>query len=194
MSDPIPEAGLRAEVRLLLRGRLKSPEDVLAEELVMPDGRARIDIALFNGHIEAFELKSDFDTLKRLQHQRDNLAHYFDRLTLVSTKKHFDRATNMLPEWWGLILAEKAPTGIRLRRMRGPKLNAERVVEKQLSLLWREDLVELARKFKKGPEKLADQSKPQLCRVLAAASPGPGFMRAVRALLKDRVRSKLALR
>lgn len=194
MFEPICECSLRAATTELLSRRLREGEDVLVDELLMPDARSRIDLAMVNGHVEAFELKSDHDTLRRLPQQCENLRFYFDRLTIVCTSKHLQGSERLIPTWWGLIEAVRTSKGIGFKRHRQARSNPDMDLVAQLALLWREDLEKLARDMKKAPEKPGSMTKPELCRWIANASPGPVFMRRVRSALKNRVRLKLALR
>ena len=47
----------------------KDPDTRVVEELGLRHGLARVDVAVVNGIIHGYELKSDKDNLKRLPHQ-----------------------------------------------------------------------------------------------------------------------------
>jgi hypothetical protein len=49
---------------------------------------ARIDIAVFNGIMHGYEIKSDVDTLKRLPQQIKAYDSIFDKITLIVGKAH----------------------------------------------------------------------------------------------------------
>jgi hypothetical protein len=61
----------------------KDPNTLILEEFGIGNGSARVDIAVVNGRIHGFELKSDNDTLDRLPHQVSAFSSVFDRVTLV---------------------------------------------------------------------------------------------------------------
>ena len=67
------------DIRKALRKRLEEAHKGesgtrIVEEFGLCQGRARIDVAVFNGFINGFEIKSARDTLKRLPGQRDGSA------------------------------------------------------------------------------------------------------------------------
>ncbi len=76
------------------------------EELKMPRPSARIDLAVVNGEIAGFEIKSDADTLTRLGVQVPAFSQFFDKVSVVTTRKHVDAARKKIPYWWGIIICE----------------------------------------------------------------------------------------
>ncbi len=58
---------IRNELKRRLAARYAEDSDtIILDELRLRHGAARIDVALVNGIIHGFELKSEKDTLKRL--------------------------------------------------------------------------------------------------------------------------------
>ena len=55
------------------------PDTRIVEEMGIWSGSVRIDIAVINGELSGFELKSDRDTLERLPNQADLYSRVFDR-------------------------------------------------------------------------------------------------------------------
>jgi hypothetical protein len=49
--------------------------------------------------LDAFEIKSERDTLRRLPRQALAYERLFDRCTLVLAERHSDHPAAMLPEW-----------------------------------------------------------------------------------------------
>ena len=76
------------------------------EELGVRHGAARIDIAVINGFMHGYEIKSDSDTLERLPGQMNEFNAVFDKMTLVVGKRHLYDAINIIPDWWGIIVAK----------------------------------------------------------------------------------------
>ncbi|WP_152979932.1 sce7726 family protein [Mesorhizobium sp. 1M-11] len=74
------------------------------QELKMPRPSARIDLAVVNGELAGFEIKSDADTLKRLRVQVPAFSRFFDRVSVVTTRKHLCKTERCVPDWWGIIL------------------------------------------------------------------------------------------
>jgi hypothetical protein len=78
---------------------------VIFEELGIQHGLSRIDLAVVNGELHGFELKSDQDTLARLSEQADSYGRVFDRVTLVVGERHLRHAVEVVPDWWGIRVA-----------------------------------------------------------------------------------------
>jgi hypothetical protein len=89
----------------------KDPETRIVDELGLRHGLARVDIAVVNGLIHGYELKSDKDNLKRLPHQVTIYSSVLDKVTLVVGSRHADDATKLVPGWWGIITATMGPRG-----------------------------------------------------------------------------------
>src|SRR5689334_15736416 len=64
------------------------PNSVMLEEMHIPLGGARIDIAVVNGSLHGYEIKSDRDTLARLVSQIGAYTAVFDHVTLVVSERH----------------------------------------------------------------------------------------------------------
>src|SRR4051812_45593489 len=76
------------DIRQELRQRLRKehegdPETLVIEELGLCQGQVRADIAVINGFMHGYEIKSERDTLERLPRQREVYEQCFDAVTLV---------------------------------------------------------------------------------------------------------------
>jgi len=74
-------------IRTLLRGILEEKHSKdnkvrIIEELGVHHGNARVDIAVVNGIMHGYEIKSDLDTLLRLPEQIEVYNSVFDKMTL----------------------------------------------------------------------------------------------------------------
>jgi hypothetical protein len=58
----------------------------IIEELGVVHGKSRIDIAVINGLMHGYEIKSDKDTLQRLPEQMNMYNSVFNKVTLVVGK------------------------------------------------------------------------------------------------------------
>jgi hypothetical protein len=95
----------------------------IIEEMDVWSGAVRIDIAVVNGELAGYELKSDRDTLERLPMQADIYSRVFDRVTLVVGIRHAKKATPIIPRWWGITVAAVNADGLLLSTIRQAKLN-----------------------------------------------------------------------
>lgn len=115
------------------------PDTLMLDELGILNGATRIDIAVINGQIEGFELKSERDTLQRLPLQRDLYNKVFDRISLVVAENHREAAEEIIPEWWGLAIAHNYRGLVEVTRQRMPELNPSLDAATLASLLWRDE-------------------------------------------------------
>jgi hypothetical protein len=140
------------DIRMLLLSKIAKTKEFVADpacivvnEMDVCFGCARIDIAVINDKIHGYEIKSERDNLERLPDQADLYNRVFDALTLVFSEKHYDKAVQILPEWWGLYCVTKGKTGISLGIMRNPKQNPQVEAINVAQLLWKNELHELLR-------------------------------------------------
>jgi hypothetical protein len=131
-----------AVVRHSLRGEvlaMASPSTEAVYEFWVPRSHERADIAVIGkATIEAFEIKTDRDTLKRLPRQAEAYARLFDRCHVVLSLRHLDKAMEMLPPWWGVLVIdlEGPPSFLRVREaVSNTGVDPETLVR----LLWREE-------------------------------------------------------
>lgn len=136
-------------IRTALKNNLQSryakdPSTLIVDELGLRHGAARVDVAVINGTIHGYELKSDCDTLGRLPSQVKIYNSVLDRVTLVIGKRHLEEGTKLVPEWWGIKLAELgARGGMRFTEIRRPRINPFQDILAVCKLLWREEALTL---------------------------------------------------
>jgi hypothetical protein len=143
------DAGLSdAEIRDLLRKRLRIEHirdvgTVFIEELGLCRGQVRVDIAVVNGHLHGYEIKSDRDGLRRLPGQVRVYGSVLDRATLVVGGRHLGHALELLPEWWGVLRVERGHRLPRLVMVRRGRNNPGRDPRALAELLWLDDAIQL---------------------------------------------------
>lgn len=131
---------IRTELHRRLRLRHGSdPDSRIVDEMTILAGEHRIDVALINGRLEGFEIKSDVDSLARLPRQALAYGRVFDRLTVICTERHLESAFTLLPDWWGVEVAEESKVGTRIVRRRAPKANPAVEPHALAQLLWRSE-------------------------------------------------------
>jgi len=114
----------------------------IIEEFSICEGTARVDLAAVNGVMHGFEIKSDLDSLARLPHQMEQYGAVFDKITLVVGATHLYHAFNIVPDWWGVIVARENENGaISLNEIRKPEKNENRKAYSVARLLWREEAI-----------------------------------------------------
>lgn len=136
------------DVRVALRSRLfaehKGDSDTrVVEEMGIWSGSVRIDVAVINGELSGYEIKSDRDTLERLPVQAEIYSRSFDRVSLVVGAKHVKKANAIVPKWWGIIIARESENGLLLSERRTPKLNPRPDPVMVARLLWRDEALRI---------------------------------------------------
>lgn len=136
---------LRSAVkRKVLARYLRDKHTVVLEEMSLRHASARIDLAVVNGILHGFELKSDADTLERLPDQARVYSSVFDRVTLIVGYRHAYEALDVIPDWWGVKLAHKGSRGaIHFSDARSPRDNPAQDPLALAALLWRDEALDL---------------------------------------------------
>lgn len=137
------------EIRKALHSkRLKKlslhPNTIVVDELGLAHARSRVDIAVINGCIHGYEIKSALDSLDRLDSQLEIYQQTLQKLTFVISPKHLEAVTERVPVWSGLIVACKGPRlGVDFKVLRRPALNPNADPIMMAHLLWRTEAVQL---------------------------------------------------
>lgn len=144
-NDPIIRAALKED----LKKRYAQDKKLrIIEELGVRHGSVRIDIAVVNGIMHGYEIKSDRDTLDRLPEQMVEFNAVFDQITLVVGKQHLYQAMHLIPDWWGVQIAK---TDVRNRvvfqTIREPEDNKEQDRISIARLLWREEALQILEEY-----------------------------------------------
>lgn len=113
---------------------------VIREEFRIERGGARIDVAEIGTRLVGYEIKSDVDTFTRFSNQIHAYNRVFDEIYLVCGQAHARLALNIIPSWWGLVLAEKLIDGTIVLSVLRPASNNPRQDPFSIaSLLWRDE-------------------------------------------------------
>lgn len=137
------------QIRVALRNKVfrhyrLTPSALVLEEVGIRHGAARVDFLVVNGLLHGFELKSDRDNLSRLENQIQIFSSTLDRVTLVVGYRLVDKALRMVPEWWGVKLANLGKRGaIHFRDARTPKNNPCVEKEAVVKLLWQDQALQV---------------------------------------------------
>jgi hypothetical protein len=141
--------------RTKLRRAHACANTLVVDELGLAHAKARIDIAVINGCVHGFEIKSAADTLARLPAQLVFYKECLEKLTIVCAGKHIDAVLATTPFWCGVIEASKGPRGaITFRTHRRTGHNQNIRAEQLAHLLWRSEAVNLLSKFEVSPDLL----------------------------------------
>jgi hypothetical protein len=132
-------------IRTTLKGKLEEqhkydPIYRIIEELGVNHGSARVDIAVVNGVMHGYEIKSDRDTLQRLPEQIKAYNAVFNKMTIVVGLSHLYEAIYLVPDWWGVTLARtKSDGSLQLSEIRQADQNLWQDNLSLARLLWRDE-------------------------------------------------------
>ena len=114
----------------------------IIEELGLCQGSARVDLAVVNGTIHGYEIKSECDTLARLPGQINVYSTALDFVTIIAAPTHVARIAQLVPSWWGVWSVARCRNGFRLKpsreSQRNPGINPFALAQ----LLWRDEALE----------------------------------------------------
>lgn len=169
----------------VLQEHRREGDTLVLHELGLRHGTCRVDIAVVNGFLHGFEIKSDADTLDRLDQQAHIYSQVFDRVTLIVGEKHGGKAIDIIPAWWGVKIAAARDGKIEFRHERpfrnNPKVDPIAVAE----LLWRPEVVTILRALG-VPEKQLKLPRAKLYALLAESVDLSELRRLARVTLKAR--------
>ena len=137
-----------AEIRFVLRSSLSQKHanksrTVFIEELGLCRGQVRVDLSVVNGLLHGYEIKSDRDSLRRLNNQVELYGKVFDRATLVVGERHLAEALDNVPVWWGILLAHRSAKKLQIKTVRSPRSNPKKDPRALVELLWLDDALAL---------------------------------------------------
>jgi hypothetical protein len=190
MRDLDVRTALRRELNRLHVGVDRT---LIVEEMGIWSGSVRVDIAVVNGEMHGFEIKSARDTLARLPAQQELYSQVFDRVTLVVADRHVGKAEQLIPRWWGTMLAStNAECSVTLRDGRTGDLNPNPNALQTVRLLWRQELTGILDRYGllKG---YRNASSDKLGRKLACELPNDVLRYEIREALKNRVWSRKSI-
>lgn len=119
------------------------PDTLVLDELGICQGETRADVAVVNGSLAAFEIKSDRDTLARLPGQVEAYQRVFDIVTVIAGGRYVEQIIEVIPETWGVTQAIPGSSSVELKLVREPTKNEDVDSLSVTQLLWREEALAL---------------------------------------------------
>jgi hypothetical protein len=139
----VGDRAIRTALKPRLLAEHAGKNTVLIEELGLCRGLVRADIAVVNGSLHGYEIKSDLDSLHRLQSQSNIYCKVLDYATLVVGSRLLEDALLLVPDWWGVLQAVPAECGLEFHTIRHAKQNPSRDPRALVELLWFEEAITL---------------------------------------------------
>ena len=139
---PIYDKLIRTTLISKLKNQAKKPKAVI-EELRVHNGNAIADVVALYKDAHCFEIKGSGDKIKRVVKQGNYFNLSFRKITLVTTIKHLDTSINILPEFWGIMIAERKKGNVLLKYVRKTKNNPNFNKSIALLILWKSEMLNL---------------------------------------------------
>ena len=163
--DPPIRAALVGEVVADLLA--SDPNGFYVDEMGLCEHRARIDVAVFNGHFHGFEIKSDRDSFARLEGQASVYNAVLDRVTIVVGEKHRESVAARVDPWWGIIVARREGASVELDIVREAQDNHALDSEMLAHMLWRDEALAVLERLGKD-RGVRSKSRYFVCKRLAS--------------------------
>lgn len=130
------------DIRPVLDSRLQKKyagraDTIIVHELGVSNGQNRVDVAVVNGILSGYEIKSERDTLVRLERQVKAYGDVFDHMTLVVHEKHLEPARAVIPVWWQIQVVTRPKRSIRFEIDRPGHANPAPNPYALAALVWR---------------------------------------------------------
>lgn len=171
-ADDLGDAEIRHALLEYLRDLHGAGGDtVILEELGLRRRRVRADVAVVNGVLHGYEIKSDRDTLRRLGRQTTVYGEIFDKVTLVAGSSQVDAALAHVPDWWEVVEARWAAERVTFHVRRPGAANPARCSRALAELLWADAALDLleslgaARGVRSKPRREVWDRVAQVCSV-----------------------------
>ena len=139
-----------ADIRNLLLSSFKKiseytdhEDTVVIHEMDICFGVSRVDVAVINGRIHGYEIKSAQDNLERLSGQIESYNKVFNTMTIVTCDNHLEKVLDIVPQWWGVDYVASSKRGLTLKHRRKAKPNKHIDYLSMIYLLWRDEMIEL---------------------------------------------------
>ena len=140
-------------------------------------GKSRADfMAVTDGIIVGYEIKSDLDTYVRLKTQVRDYNKYFDVCYAVVGESHQKGILSRIPEFWGVLVISIENGQPNVFELRPADMNPKDVTANKLSLLWKNEIQNIA--VKNGLPKYSNKNKKYLLRMLQEMIPPKELMLA----------------
>jgi hypothetical protein len=181
-----------ALVRAALKASWLGPRASYAvlDEVGLFRKQSRVDLVVVGDHLEAYEIKSDADSLARLPVQVQAYSRVFERVTLVCASRHVTRALTIVPQWWAILEVTPADPPFVCRRAGADNPEVDPFAVAQL--LWRDDALDaLARRDRAAG--LWTSTRADIWRALSETVPPTELLDEARAFFRRRATRPSAL-
>lgn len=143
----------------LVKKSIKRSKEVTIFEMNV--GNSRLDIGKINGSSFVYEIKTELDSLNKLEKQINDYSKVFEYINIVIHPKHLKKTMEIIPEYCGVKTYNITYRGCKFTDVIEAKKNPLISASTQIQTLTSKDLEYIITKFIKAPvpQKRTDRSK-----------------------------------
>ena len=135
-------------------------------------GNSIADMVMFNGESKAFEIKTEYDTPRRLDRQMDDYKRFFDRCYIIVPEDKVDEYRDILESTTGIIAMSRNNGRIILKEIRHAEQNERFEFEALMSCLRTEEYKNIVLSLGESLEGIAGYDMYKYCyQVISKANP-----------------------
>ncbi|WP_179032886.1 sce7726 family protein [Paenibacillus kribbensis] len=138
-------------IEQLILEHSNSTETLIINEMSVSQGISRVDVAVLNGIMQGYEIKSESDKLVRLPLQVNEYNKVFERMTIVTADNYLEDVRKIVPTWWGIIKVSNKKGMATLKTVKKGRRNPSLDSLALAQLLWRDEAIKLLKQ--RGLEK-----------------------------------------
>lgn len=169
------------------KNHYNDPDTRIIDELGVCLGESIVDIAVINGSLSGYEIKSDVDTLRRLPRQIENYNKVFDYMSIVTSQKYAPIINDYIPDWWGIIEVEDNAGAVIVTEKRKPIQNKQVELFYLVQLLWKDELIKIIDSYNLNKSK-KNKSKREIWTYLTEVIDNNMLKDIVRQYIKQRTK------
>jgi hypothetical protein len=119
------------------------PKSNLLSEVRINNGLAIADLVSIGiKTTHCYEIKSDKDKIARVLEQSKSYDIVFNKISLITTSIHYEKALNIIPSYWGIIIVSNISKS-KVHYCRKAVYSPYFSKHKALSTLWRDELLNI---------------------------------------------------
>lgn len=126
-------------------------------------GNSIADMVMFNGESKAFEIKTEYDTPRRLDKQMDDYKRFFDKCYIIIPEEKADEYCNIVESATGVITMSRKNGRIILKEIRHAEQNERFESEALMSCLRTEEYKNIVLSLGKSLEGVAGYDMYKYC-------------------------------
>lgn len=135
-------------------------------------GNSIADMVMFNGESKAFEIKTEYDTPRRLDKQMDDYKRFFDKCYIIVPENKVDEYRDIVESTTGIIAMSHKNGSIILKEVRHAEQNERFDFEALMSCLRTEEYKNIVLSLGESLEGVAGYDMYKYCyRVISKADP-----------------------